>query len=113
MASKATCGAGHQSGFLNVPWGYGERPARVFLISIATILFFAGCYCFLPNAAARTHNDFGTALYYSMVTFTTLGYGDISQPTKFLQLLSGFEALCGMSFWGILIAGFTNNAKDY
>ncbi|SHF80371.1 potassium channel family protein [Flavisolibacter ginsengisoli] len=102
-----------QSAFLNLLWGYGERPARVFAISIATIFLFALAYCYLPDASGHTYHKFANALYYSMVTFTTLGYGDISQTTAGLKLLSGFEALLGMSFWGILIAGFTNNAKDY
>lgn len=102
-----------QSGFLNFLWGYGERPARVFLISIATILLFAVLYCYVPGASEHTYHKFANALYYSMVTFTTLGYGDISQTAEGLRLVSGLEALLGMSFWGILIAGFTNNAKDY
>lgn len=102
-----------QSAFLNLLWGYGERPVRVFAISIATILIFACCYCYLPDASEDTSHDFRNSLYYSMVTFTTLGYGDIKQTNESLKLLSGFEALLGMSFWGILIAGFTNNSKDY
>jgi hypothetical protein len=101
------------SGFLNILWGYGERPARVFIISTFSILFFAGCYCFVPGASVKTFHQFGNALYYSMVTFTTLGYGDISQTKEFLKLMSGLEAILGMTFWGILIAGFTSNAKDY
>lgn len=101
------------SGFLNILWGYGEKPSRIFGISIATILICAFVYCYSPNSSAKTHDSILDSLYYSMVTFTTLGYGDISQPSIGLKLLSGFEALLGMTFWGILIAGFTSNAKDY
>jgi hypothetical protein len=101
------------SGFLNLLWGYGERPGRLFLISITTILLFGCGYCYLPGGNEQTHYHFVNSLYYSMVTFTTLGYGDISQTTQFLKLLSGLEALLGMTFWGILIAGFTSNSKDY
>jgi hypothetical protein len=102
-----------KSGFLNVLWGYGERTARVFLISIALIVACAFIYCYHPTAVADTHHQFARSLYYSMITFTTLGYGDIHQKETFLQLVSGAEALLGMTFWGILIAGFTSNAKDY
>ncbi len=101
------------SSFLNLLWGYGERPARVFVISITSIFIFALCYCYLPSASPTTQYHFANALYYSLVTFTTLGYGDISQTNQYLRLLSGLEALLGMTFWGILIAGFTSNAKDY
>ncbi len=101
------------SGFLNLLWGYSERPSRVFIISIFTIFVFSVLYCFLPSSSPDTHNNFGNSLYFSMVTFTTLGYGDISQKIILLKLLSGLEAIMGMSFWGILIAGFTSNSKDY
>lgn len=101
------------SGFLNILWGYGERPSRIFGISIITILLFAYVYCYSANSSPETKDNFLNSVYYSMVTFTTLGYGDISQSSEILKLLSGFEALLGMSFWGILIAGFTSNAKDY
>ncbi len=101
------------SGFLNILWGYGERPSRVIYVSIATILLFATGYCYLPGASLQTHHNFSNALYFSTVTFTTLGYGDISQTSGLLKLLSCLEALLGLTFWGILIAGFTSNAKDY
>lgn len=101
------------SGFLNILWGYGERPSRIFGISIITIILFTYLYCYSAGASPETKDNFLNSLYYSMVTFTTLGYGDISQESETLRLLSGFEALLGMSFWGILIAGFTSNAKDY
>lgn len=99
-----------KSGFLNILWGYGERPARVFLLSILTILSFSLCYCFLPGSSTQTCHNFPNALYDSMVTFTT---GNITQTHDYIKLLSGLEALLGLSFWAILIAGFTNNAKDY
>lgn len=101
------------SHFQNILWGYGERPARVFGISIITILLFAICYCFFPKSSPHTHLNITNSLYYSMVTFSTLGYGDITQTGGVLRILSGIEAILGMSFWGILIAGFTNNSKDY
>lgn len=101
------------SGFMNVLWGYGEKPGRVFFLSIILIFVFAAIYCFHPLSHADTKYNYVNSLYFSLVTFTTLGYGDIGQTNNILKLLSGFEALLGMTFWGILIAGFTSNAKDY
>jgi hypothetical protein len=37
---------------------------------------------------------FGTCLYYSVVTFTTLGYGDIT-PIGWSRLFAAFEAFTG------------------
>ena len=45
--------------------------------------------------------DFETALYFSFVTFTTLGYGDITLSEGW-RLLSGIEALNGL-----LLVGWT------
>ncbi len=94
-------------------WGYGEKPQRVFGISLIVLSLFTLLYCLHPDANCETKHHFWNSVYYSTVTFTTLGYGDIAQHTTFLRVASGFEALLGMSFWGILIAGFTSNAKDY
>jgi len=101
------------SSFQNILWGYGERPSRVFIISIISIFAFALLFCFCPNSTADTKGDIWNSLYYSIVTFTTLGFGDKLQTDIILKLASGLEALLGMSFWGILISGFSNNSKDY
>ena len=43
--------------------------------------------------------DVETALYFSMVTFTTLGYGDISLGSQW-RLLASFEAANGTIMFG-------------
>jgi hypothetical protein len=47
-------------------------------------------------------NTLEKATYFSIVTFTTLGYGDISLSEHEWRLLSGIEALTG-----ILLVGWT------
>ena len=46
-------------------------------------------------------NDFETSLYFSMVSFTTLGYGDVLLPRRWrlLGVIEGFSGvlLCGVS----------------
>ena len=49
--------------------------------------------------------DFWTCLYFSVVTFTTLGYGDF-HPTESVRMLAAFEALIGYLSLGLLIATF-------
>jgi len=101
------------SGLLNILWGYGEKPKRVFYISGVTVIIFAALYYFYPNSSPKTKGDFINSIYFSLVTFSTLGSSDIIQTDYILRLLSGLESILGVSFWGILIAGFSNNAKDY
>ena len=46
-------------------------------------------------------SDFETSLYFSMVSFTTVGYGDVLLPSRWrlLGVLEGFSGvlLCGIS----------------
>ena len=43
--------------------------------------------------------------YYSFVTLTTLGYGDITPLTHAAQMLSVLEAAIGQFYLAVLIAG--------
>jgi hypothetical protein len=50
-------------------------------------------------------SDFDTGLYFSIVTYTTLGYGDLVLRDKGWRLLGGVEALTGllMLSWSTVI----------
>ena len=49
--------------------------------------------------------DFSTSLYFSLVTYTTVGYGDVVLRDKGWRLLGGLEALTGslMLCWSTVI----------
>lgn len=87
--------------------GYGERPFNVILFSLGLILFCALGYFSIGvnygdrllqinTAASFSENidEFFAVLYYSVVTFTTLGYGDIA-PLGFARAIAAFEAFVG------------------
>ena len=44
------------------------------------------------------------AIYYSLVTITTLGYGDVSPVSPLARALAGIEALVGQLYIAVLIA---------
>lgn len=46
----------------------------------------------------------GTQIYYSLITLTTLGYGDISPRQPFAAILAGAEAVIGQMYVGIMVA---------
>ena len=48
-------------------------------------------------------SDFGRAVYFSLVTYTTLGYGDITLSESY-QILSGLEAINGIILFGVSTA---------
>lgn len=73
------------------------------------------------TAAGGTHGlvaadsgaiDFLDALYFSVVTLTSLGYGDI-QPHGLSRLLASTEVIVGLSFFGVMIAKISSVKQDY
>ena len=60
------------------------------------------------NFARTTPTDpsgfFVEFLYYSYVTLTTLGYGDVTPATALARSLSILEAICGVLFMGAFVA---------
>jgi hypothetical protein len=69
----------------------------------ALIFLFAGIYrgfgLIHEPAGAVSASD---GLYFSIVTWTTLGYGDFTPPPN-IRLIAALEALLGYTFFGIII----------
>ncbi|MBT4044247.1 MAG: hypothetical protein HOK21_03255 [Rhodospirillaceae bacterium] len=98
--------------------GYGERPFRVVLVSISVILscallYFAfgitdhaGIVIFDPaTGLAENSMSFLNVLYFSVVTFTTLGYGDMS-PIGITRLIAASEAFLGAFVLALFVVVF-------
>ena len=88
-----------QSLVLLVVIGYGEKPARVLLSAIFTILTFALVY---QRFNAINDQSFVSCLYFSAITFTTVGYGDLA-PHGALRLIAASGALTGILLCGLFI----------
>lgn len=71
----------------------------ILLLMLHTIevLLWALIYLATPTIAEIV--DLEKAIYFSMITFTTLGYGDITISGEW-QLLSGWEAMNGILMFG-------------
>jgi hypothetical protein len=92
--------------FLDQEGHWGSRRAltalmitALVLVSLHTleIMAWAGTYQALVPVTELP--DFETAVYFSFVTFTTLGYGDITLSDGW-RLLSGIQALNGILLVG-------------
>ena len=68
--------------------------AAVVLILLAAILFEAGVWAATYSALGAI-SDLEEALYFSMVTYTTLGYGDVVLDEQW-RLLASIEAANGL-----------------
>ncbi len=71
------------------------------LLILHSIEIVVWAYAYLLLLPSGGLDSFEEAVYFSFVTFTTLGYGDITL-TQGWRLLSGIEALNG-----IMLAGWT------
>ena len=63
---------------------------------------FGGPYDKVAMEFAGTNTS--SSLYYSLVTLTTLGYGDVVPKTKISGMLAGIEAVVGQLYIAIVIA---------
>ena len=94
--------------------GYGTKPKNVFRFMIIVVLGFTPLYAFIPNflkwnkitkhfCNIEFFNKLLIGLYHSMITFLTIGYGDVEPESVYGSLLSGIEGFLGL----FLMAYFT------
>jgi hypothetical protein len=106
------------SKLVDVFCGYGEKPLRVVVFSLALIGICALLY-FLLGLQGPEHfirfdlndslylnaEDLLRSVYMSVVTFTTLGYGDIT-PVGWSKLVAAFEAFSGSFTLALFVVVF-------
>jgi len=98
-------------------FGYGERPIRILITSVVVILLCAALYV-MPGAGIVCRDtefhrpDITDGLYFSITSFTTLGFGDIYPNPDYppARALAMFEALCGACLVALFIVSL---AKRY
>ena len=98
--------------------GYGEKPLNVVLFSLGLIGFCGLLYFLvgvrhgglglgldLERGLLANLADLLDCLYFSVVTFTTLGYGDIS-PHGLARPIAAFEAFVGSFTMALFVVVF-------
>jgi hypothetical protein len=61
--------------------------------------------------APETHN-FGTALFFSVITWTTVGYGDVTAVQPVARFFAAVEALNGYIVMGLFIAALVPSFQN-
>jgi len=94
--------------FSHVLWGHGERPLRAFFTAILVIIMASLFYTlgFLREGEIILRPDFFQSIYFSVVTFTTVGYGDLS-PVGFNKIIAIIESLAGLFIIPLFIIGLS------
>lgn len=102
--------------FLELLTGYGIKLERMIFLAVAEILSFSLIYFIwadfiadnLVNAsyAMSILERAGRSVYFSIVTFSTVGYGDL-HPIGFMRFVANAEALLGLVVMGLFIVSLT------
>lgn len=102
---------------LDITTGYFTNYKRIVVTMITIIIFFGIVYSFFPQNIiiddiplnVRTENNYFlilyNSIYFSLITFTTIVYGNIS-PLGILKVLAGVEGLLGVLTSASLITVF-------
>ena len=98
--------------------GYGEKPKRVISFSIGLIVLYSFIYMifgvqegdqpigfYASHSLSENIGHWLGTLYYSVVTFTTLGYGDIT-PIGISRFFAALEAFTGSFAMALFVVIF-------
>ena len=90
--------------FLNWLWGYGEKPRRITLAMVVGIFFFGALQYWIDGIPGH---GFWADVYFSGITFLTIGYGDLVPVAALPRALAVIEGVVGITVLGMLIASWT------
>ncbi len=93
------------SKLISILCGYGEKPERV-VISAATVILIAAFIYFLAGSVLEW-SAFWSSLYFSMVSFTALGYGSwVGTTSDWIRGLGAAESFLGVFMMALFIVTF-------
>ena len=76
-----------------------RRKIMVFLSVVLMVVMIMGTVMYVVEGPAHGYTSIPTAMYWAIVTMTTVGYGDITPHTTLGKGIASFMMLLG---WGIL-----------
>lgn len=83
------------------------RPIYWICLYIGLMPVFAFIYWLLPDSQFRIPDngttDFGSWVYYSIVTISTLGFGDYTPVHGWAQAITAIEVMCGLVILGLFL----------
>lgn len=101
---KAYIGASIEFILADLTCGYGTNWIKPIALWIFTVLILCPLLYLVTNSIPNAY-DFLSCLYFSIVTATTLGYGDL-HPVGIGRALASAEAIFGTFMWAVFLAVF-------
>jgi hypothetical protein len=108
--------------FDRAPRVTSDTIAEAFISYFVIVIAFAQLYrvadYLLPNAFSPPISDLdvGGLLYFSMVTLSGVGYGDIVPMNQFVRIIAGLESISGIFYIAVvvarLVAGYSPRTQD-
>jgi voltage-gated potassium channel len=80
-----------------------------FALSLLDPQAFDGIAVLSSYREELTNTAYLDLLYYSYVTLSTLGYGDVTPVSRAAQSLSYLEAICGVMYVAVLVAALVGS----
>lgn len=78
-----------------------RRKILVFFVTVIVLSFIFGCLMFVVEGPAHGFTSIPKSIYWTIVTITTVGYGDITPQTVLGQFISTLAMLLGYSIIAI------------
>lgn len=72
-----------------------RRKILVFLFTVVTLIIIFGAVIFIIEGPENGFTSIPVAIYWAIVTITTVGYGDITPHTPLGQFVAGIAMICG------------------
>jgi len=101
----------HQNKFRVIEKYFGSASRFVAIVTLMLVWVFIGAMIFwvLESNSGKKPWTYGDALYFCIITLTTIGYGDYSPETRGGRLFFIFYSLLGLS----IVALFIGNVGDF
>jgi len=98
------------SWFIDITCGYGEHPWKVFVLALALVVGFSFIYWGLGGIESTSWSD---NFVFSLRSFVTMAFSDLTPATFAAKILSGIEAAFGVSLFALLMYSLGKRMTGY
>lgn len=91
-----------------------SKQIKIPFLVVMLIIVWSSCgVFFLEKGVNDSIQDFGDAVWWAIVTTTTVGYGDISPVTSGGRVIAGFLMMTGLFIIAVLTSFFSSHWTSY